>query len=494
MKKALIISILVLSFAIPKTDAQEILLTLEQTITLAGDSSLEAFRSKNIYMSDYWEYRAFKAGRLPGLTLNITPGQYNRMITKRYDSETNLDVFREQQAFEAYGGLSVTQNFDLLGGTFFLNTNLDYIRNFGDDTYTQYTSVPIRVGYQQELLGYNAFKWEKKIEPLKYEKAKKQLIYDLENTAEQAASYFFALAMAQAEYDLAEENMRNTDTLYYVGEKRYKIASISQSDLLTLKLDRINAVNSLKNADIALKRAMFALTSFLNMKKNVPVKIVLPSYPKSMNISTEKALAEAKYNNPDLLGYQQNILEMQQEVDRTKKESWFNASIRGSIGYNQVANSFSNVYRDPLRQDIASLSISIPILDWGVRKGQYNMAKNNLNVAEITAQQGEAKIEEEVIMTVGDFNIQKDLIHSAEEAFSIAEQAYDRTRQRFMIGKADINTLTLSRQRQQEARRNYIQALENYWVSYFKIRRLTLFDFEYNMPISDTVEDKIFED
>ena len=467
-----------------------VVLTLEQTITLAADSSLEAFRSKNLYMASHWEYRAFKAGRLPSLTLNLTPGQYNRTIIKRYDSEANLDIYRQQQAFEAYGGLSLIQNFDLLGGTFFMNTNLDYLRNFGDHTETQYTSLPVRIGYQQDLLGYNAFRWEKKIEPLKYEKAKKQLIQDMEKTAGLAAEFFFNLAMAQAEYDLAEENLHNTDTLYRIGEERYKIASISQSDLLTLKLDRINASNSLKNADISLKRAMFALTSFLNMDKNTNIRLKLPSYPKSMNISADKALSEAQTNNPELLGYRQNVLESQQIVDKTKKESMFNASIWASVGYNQVAKTLSDVYRDPLRQDIVSLSVSIPLIDWGVRRGRYNMAKNNLSVTEITARQGEVKIEEDVIMTVGDFNIQKDLITSAEEALEIAEDAYAKTRQRFIIGKADINSLTLSRQRQQESSRNYISALENYWVSYFKIRKLTLYDFEYNMPLSQTIEYK----
>ena len=468
--------------------APPVTLTLEQTIALASDSSLEAFRSKNLYMASYWEYVKFKAGRLPSLTLNLTPGQYNRTIVKRYDSETNLDIYRQQQAFEAYGGLSVEQNFDLLGGTFFLNSNLDYLRSFGDHTDTQYTSVPVRIGYHQNLFGYNAFKWQKKIEPLKYEKAKKQLAYNLENTASLATEYFFNLAMAQTVYDLAVQNMNNTDTLYKIGEERYKIAAIGQDELLTLKVDRDKAINTFKISDISLNRAMFALTSFLNMDKNVPVRLMLPSYPKSMEIPVEKALAEARANNPELLGYRQNILESQQTVDRTKKESMFNASISASVGFNQVAKTLSDVYRDPLRQDIVSLSVSIPLIDWGVRRGTYNMAKNNLNVLEITARQGEVKVEEDVIMTVGDFNIQKDLISSAEEILINAEEAYAKTRQRFMIGKADINSLTLSRQRQQEASRDYISALENYWISYFRIRKLTLYDFEYNMAISDKVE------
>ena len=67
-------------------------------------------------------------------------------------------------------------------------------------------------------------------------------------------------------------------------------------------------------------------------------------------------------------------------------------------------------------------------------------------------------------MTVGDFNVQQNLIASAEEALDIAIMAYNETKQRFMIGKADINSLTLSLNRQQEAQRNYITALQNLLV------------------------------
>ena len=67
----------------------------------------------------------------------------------------------------------------------------------------------------------------------------------------------------------------------------------------------------------------------------------------------------------------------------------------------------------------------------------------------------------------------------------IAIMAYNETKQRFMIGKADINSLTLSLNRQQEAQRNYITALQNYWLSYYKIRKLTLHDFETGISLAN---------
>ena len=115
----------------------------------------------------------------------------------------------------------------------------------------------------------------------------------------------------------------------------------------------------------------------------------------------------------------------------------------------------------------------------------YNMARNNLNVVKISARQDEISIEEEVIMTVSDFNIQQQLIASAEEALDLSILAYNETKQRFIIGKADINSLTLSLNRQQQAQRNFISALQNYWLNYYKIRRLTLFDFAAKLSLSD---------
>lgn len=462
-------------------------LDLSQTVQLANDSSLSAFRAKNMYMASYWEYRSFKAERLPSLTLYMTPLSYNRDFTRRYDSEQDIDIYRQQQSLYSYGNVAAQQNLDITGGTFFVDTELGYIRNFGGLMSSQFNSVPIRVGYRQDLIGYNRFRWEKKIEPIKFEKAQKELIAQLEETAETAAGYFFDLAMAQAEMELAIENNENTERLYNIGEEKHKIASIGQADLFTLKLDMVNAQNALQNADINLKRATFALAAYLNLDKNIKIDIDLPAYPDELMISVDEALMYAKQNNPRYLNSKQQILESQQQLDKTKRESMFNAGLSASVGFNQVAESFRNVYRSPLQQDIVSLTLSIPLVDWGVRKGRYNMAKNNLNIVQLSAQQNETSLEEDVIMTVGDFSIQQHMIRSAEEAVELARVAYEQTQERFIIGKADINSLTLSTNRRQQAQRNYIAALKSYWQSYFKIRRLTLFDFERNKSIE--VED-----
>jgi len=277
----------------------------------------------------------------------------------------------------------------------------------------------------------------------------------------------------------------STDTLYHVGQERHKIMSISQADLLTLKLDAVNARNTYRTAESNLKKAMFSFVSFLNMEKGTEIHLELPDRPQAIDILSDAVLLYARQNNPDYLGYKQEIYESEREVERTKKSSNFDASISVSVGFNQVANQFNEVYKNPLQQDVASIGLTIPLVDWGVRKGRANMAINNLNVARISVQQKEQSLEQDVVMTVDEFNIRQDLISSAEEALELATMAYQVTKERFIIGKADLNSLTLSLNRQNTAQRNYIFSLRDYWSSYYKLRKLTLFDFVRQEVLSE---------
>jgi outer membrane protein TolC len=452
-------------------------LDLFECIEIASDSSLQAFIADNYYRAGYWEYRSYRAARLPSLSLKMTPVQYNRNIVKRYDYQENIDVYRTQQSLYSSGGLTLSQNLDLTGGTFFIDSELGYMRNFGENTYTQFNSVPVRIGYSQALFGFNSFKWEKKIEPLKFEKVKKQFLYRQQEIAENTVQYFFNYAQAEKEYGLAMENLLSADTLYNIGMERQKISAISEADVLTLKLDRINAQNALKNMELSLKDARFAFITFLNLDKDKGYTLKLPDSTNKILVMADDALMRAQNNNPDYLSYQQEVLEAEREVDRNRKAT-FEASVSASVGFNQVADNFAGAYRRPLQQDIFTVSLTIPILDWGVRKGRVNMAKSNLGVTRFSVQQKRQNLEQELISAIDNFNNQKELISSALEVLSLADEAYRINKKRFVVGRTDISTLTLSLNRYKESQRNYLNTLKYYWAGYFKIKKLTLYDFE----------------
>lgn len=487
MIRTFTISVLLSLLSVLPVSAQtkHITLDLQNTIAIASDSSLMAFRYKNMYLANYWEYRSFKADRLPSLTLNLNPATYYRSLVPRYDSYSDMDVYREQRSYSASGSLSLTQNFDPLGGSFFVETSLDYLRNFGASTYNQFSAVPVVIGYRHSMLGFNEFKWDKKIEPMKFEKAKLEYLYNTENIASIAVSYFFSLAQAQTQYDLAIKQSATCDSLLVIGERKYKIAAISKSDLLSLRLDVVNARNSVTQAEVDMKRASLALASFLGMDRNTDIHIVLPGRPSSLQIDPELALSMMHKNSYLILDKLQNITEAEKQLDRVKKSTRFNASINASVGFNQQAEELNDAYSSPMRKDIVSLSLSIPLVDWGVGKGRRNNAANTLNVAKIDAQQKIMELEQEVLVTIDELQSRNNLIESAEVALVLAEQVYKENKTRFLNGSCDITTLSQSQQRLLSAQQGYIESIRNYWACYYDLRRQTLYDFQMKLSLSD---------
>jgi outer membrane protein TolC len=466
-------------------------ITLSDALRIATDSSLTAFRYRNLYLVSYWEYHSYLAQKKPSLTLNSTLLDYNRTFTKRYNYDLDIDEYRRQQNIYSNINASISQNLPFSGGTLYVDTEVERLQNFGDNSYTQFNTVPLRIGLNQPLLGYNSFKWRRRIEPLKYEKAQKEYLESAETISLQITEYFFELLTAQNRIVMANTNLANADTLYQIGQKRLEIATLSQADVLTLKVDALNARNELANAIKQLNNSRFSFFSYLRMPEDPNVVLTLPDYLPSFYIDFDKALVEAQANNPTLLQYKQQILESASNVEHIKREGMLNASLTASYGLNQQNSKLPDAYHDPLDQQRASVGLSVPIIDWGRRKGQYNMAKNNYEAMKLCAQQAETDFRQTVMLAVSDFNMQQDVVETAFESREAARQAYDITKQRFMIGKSDVNSLALALERQDEANLNYIDALRLYWKYYYSVRQLTLFDFENGKTLMEGLDDAI---
>ena len=481
MKKKFFLIIFVL---ISSVATAQLRLSLDDVIALAKDSSLTAFRYKNMYLANYWNFKSFKAQRLPSLTLDVQPVVYNRQLVSRYDSENDIDIYRQQKSYAASAGLTLTQNFDPLGGTFYVTTSLDYLRGFGDNTFNQYTAVPFIIGYRHNSFGFNQFKWDRKIEPLKFEKAKLEYLYNTELIAIQAVQYFFQLALSQAQYDNAVIQKDKCDSLYLIGQLKYNIASITKSDLMTLELDVLNAQNSIATAQVAVRRDMLRLTSYLGLDRNTQLQLILPEKPPNIAINYNAAIEMMHKNSYMILEKMQSVSEAEMNLDRIRKSNRVSAGISASVGYNQEAEELKDAYRDPMRRDVISVSISVPLVDWGVRKGQKNQAANALDIAKIDQAQKMDELEQNVINTVAEFNTRFDLLITAEESLRLAKAVYEQNILNFQNGSCDITTLSSSQTRLLNAQNQYITSMRDYWSCYYEIRSQTLFDFITNSPLN----------
>lgn len=74
------------------------------------------------------------------------------------------------------------------------------------------------------------------------------------------------------------------------------------------------------------------------------------------------------------------------------------------------------------------------------------------------------------------------------EALTIAEDAYAQTLQRFIKAQADAYSLSVAQSHWQTARQNQIASLQNYWLTYYHLRRLTLYDYQRHQIINKVLQ------
>ena len=460
-----------------------VVLDLNRTVLLATDSSLSAQKYQSVYDISRYMYQSWQASRKPQFSLESTPVSYERYMTQRYLSTEDIDTYRQQRMFYSQAGITATQTMERWGGLFYGSTQLGFLRTFGDQNQTQFMTIPVSVGYKQDLLFYNPLKWARKIEPLKLTLAEKSLAYGIESASEEAVARFFTLALAQDQQRMAEEYLQSCDTIYAIASRRYKIASIPKAELSILELEKTNARTTLANARIARKRAAQELAVYLGMDRMTDIELVIPSVVQKLRIDAVEAIQYARENNPQYLESQQVTAEARRDAEKARVEKKLSLSLDVSIGLNQVAERFGDAYRHPLSQDMASATLTVPLKDWGKRKNAWLAARSTVEAAELAEQESARDTELDVALTVADFNERQAIVETAREALTIAEDAYAQTLQRFIKAQADAYSLSVTQSHWQTARQNQISSLQNYWLSYYHLRRLTLYDYQHHEVI-----------
>jgi outer membrane protein TolC len=195
MKRQLLFSLAaVFLFSTIKIEAQELKrLTFEEVIKLSEEQSPNALMAKHRFRASYWQYRTFVAQYRPSLTLTGTTPDYSNSYDKVWNSQTNSYDYRSTNTVSNLGSLSLSQNIGLTGGQISLNSDLTMFNDMENKANKKYITTPLSIGLVQPLFRYNALKWQKKTEPLKFEAAKKTFLANIESVHQQAVMNFFSL-------------------------------------------------------------------------------------------------------------------------------------------------------------------------------------------------------------------------------------------------------------------------------------------------------------
>ncbi|MTI21235.1 TolC family protein [Fulvivirga sp. RKSG066] len=469
-------------------NAQKAQFSLGEIIDRAVQQSPAAKQAETRKENRYWQYRFYKSNYNPQLRLSGSAPGYAKAFDRVQQPDGTFGFVPVNQ-LNSQVNLGLEQPIPFTGGNVSINSNLFYFDVLGDDIENQiYRGSPINISLSQPVFAFNQLRWDKRTEPLRFEESKREFVEEKEAISRQAVDLFFSYLVAQINLQIAEFNLANNDTIYKIEEGRYNIGTTSRNNLLQVELQLLRSKQGVAQAKLDLETSQLQLRSFIGLNDETPFQLRLPESIPQFEINYGEALEYAKSNRADFLAFERRRIEAEREVARAKGQR-FQTNITATVGWNDSGDELNDVYNDPLNEQRANISFSIPIMDWGRNKARMQTALANERLSDYVIAQDELNFEQEILTQVRQFEVLRSQLEITKKSDEVAQERYMVSQNRYLIGKIDITNLNIALTEKDDAKRSYINALKSFWTAYYDLRRLTLYDFA-NEKLLYTPEEK----
>ena len=484
MKKILIIVLSLhigfSAFAMVKTDTLR--LNLPQVVEMAKVNSIAAKQAVTVKETEYWKWRTFKSNYQPQLGLEgVLPG-YTKTYTQVQQPNGSI-LFQPVHYDNSSLTLNFSQSIAATGGTIYGTTQLQRFDDF-DRNNVLYNGIPYGLGYTQPLLQFNSLKWDKKIEPLKFNESKQAFIETQEKISITVTEYFFDLLLAQVNLNIAELNYSNTKRILTIADTKFELGKISKNEILQLQLEVLNSQKAVGTSKRDVEIATLNLRSYTGIEGDDRIKLDMPAVVAQMSVATEKVLTEAFENRSDAIAFVRRLAEARRDVAKAKGENGLKGTLTANLGFSNAATTAFDVYRNPKNQQSVQLQLSIPVMDWGRSKSRTKTAQANEQFITYAVEQDKQTFKQQIVTQVTLFNMMKEQIQLTDQAEKIAAEKYKIASERYVLGNLSITDLSIAFQENDRAKRDYVSSLRDFWGAYYQLRFLSLYDFEKNKKIT----------
>lgn len=455
---------------------------LLQVVEMAKNQSIAAKQAVTLKENKYWQWRTYQSNYKPQLVLDGRLPAYSKTYQEILQPNGTID-FQPVRNNNSSLNLSLEQSIAKTGGTIFGTTQLQRFDDF-DRKNTLYNGVPYALGYSQPLFMFNSLKWDKRIEPLKYNESRQEYIESMELIAIKASGFFFDLLLAQVNLQIAETNFTNTTNILRIANEKFELGKVSHNEILQLQLELLKSKKSVASAKRDMEIAVLNLRSYMGLQSDEKITLDLPGAAINIKVSADKVLTEAFANRSDAIAFQRKVIEARRDVAKARGDNSLNATLTARLGFSNSALNLPGVYRSPKDQQLFQLVFDIPILDWGRSRSRLKTAEANQKFVEYAVEQDQQIFRQEIFTQVTLFDMMQDQLVLTAQADSIASEKYQIARERYVLGHLSITDLSIAFQEKDQAKRDYVYALRDLWGAYYQLRYLSLYDFEKDEKIS----------
>lgn len=445
---------------------------IQRSLQQSPDFKVAETRKEN----GYWQYRNFQSNYNPQVRLisNNSGAFYTNSYSPILQPDGTIRYLQINQ-FNPGINLALEQPIQWTGGIISVNSVYNYFSNIVDNA-SQWNGSVFNIQLNQPIFAYNQYKWDKRIQPIRYEESKRDYAESMEAIARDAVSNFFDVLQAQVDQQIATYNLANNDTIYKIEKGRYNIGTTSLDKLLQVELQLLRSKQDVAQARLNYQTSSLQLRTYIGVQTGEDFELALPDDIPIIIVNEDEALKYAQETRSAYIAFERRTAEAEAAVAQAKSMR-YEVGISGGYGLNNVGERVSDLYRNTARQQFVNFSFNIPLIDWGRRRSMMQSAYANKRLNDYLIAQDKIIFEQTILTQARQFEMLKLQIEITKKADEVAFERYNVAQNRYLIGKIDITNLNIALKEKDAAKRSYIEALKSFWVAYFELRHLTLYDF-----------------
>lgn len=481
INKNICLTHLLLSFSVLDSIAKE--LTLHDAINVYVYHTKYVKTKRLVLENTLMECDNFKKSLLPSISLDFSPISFDHSMRLLQNYSTGEYSNVEEYSNTTSGSVNVIQKIAATGGVFTLGSSLSFLHEFTNHN-NSFSSIPMYLSYAQSLLGgRKSMIFEKAISNLKHDMAMKEFCASISTEQQKILTLYLDAYSNKVDIDFYTKTVTMGDSLLMHAELRKEAGKITEYEYNQVNIQQLDNRMALEKSQYAYANSIRLLEKELFLHGIELGQLSIVNFPTYIDEKTVLNLVNK--NNPEYQSLEMERLNAEYALHLAKVNNRFNANISLNYGLNQYAQTFKKAYRQPDQRQAVSVTFSIPVFQWGINRNKLKIAQNEYETVLLEQEYALDNFKEEIHDYVFDYNMNRELMDVSGKKYELSAQQYAFAAMRFKAGKMAAIELTDANRDYLQAKQNYISVLKELFISYYKIRHLSLYDF---MEGKDMVE------
>jgi outer membrane protein len=453
-------------------------LTLEKSLGIAEANSPSMKTTRLSLIRSQENLNAQNASLKSQFSLMLTPISYSQ---NRAFNDL-ISTYNSQKKTQTYGTFTIMQPVIWTDATVSLTNTFGYL-----DSYSQFAtqqqkgfSNNLAISLDQPLFTYNRTRMALKELQLALENAQLNYAIHLLDLEKQVTQAFYYVYQQQQSLEIANQAFQNMQKSYEVSKNKVEAGISPKEEMFQAELNLATTKSDYENKQVLLENAKddFKLLIGMSLYEDL---IVIPNIAvDTVAVDISFAIDQGLHNRMELRQRKIDIENSQFDLIQTKAQNEFKGSLGLSVGLFGDNDKFRNVFDKASRTDneAVSLSLSIPLWDWGKRKSMIKASEASIATSQISLEQQQNNIILDIRKVYRNLINLRNQIDIARQNVANAQLTYDLNLERYKNGDLTGMDLNLFQNQLSEKKLTFTNSLISYKLELLNLKIQTLYDFE----------------